>query len=406
MNNGRFFKILVSGMAFLLLLIGGFQLYKYLFVTVRTIFATEGQVEDSFLSEGLIARTETVLSSVSGKSFDVLRKDGEKISKGGIVAQVYTSEEAASAQVRLRAIKDQITQIQQALSTQLTFDAQNELYTREIWNNLYNLSKSYSLGSAQNSFAAMQSFVDSVTKYQIATGELKGYEDVLRNLQQQESLLKKQTTTNVKLIESTASGYYCSVVDGFEEEIAFNALNEFKVDQFNALFEKVKNSDIKKNGVGKVIDSYKWQYITVVPAKLMDGYKVGKNISIRFAGFSQDIVKGKIVAFNTDGENVLVVIEMTAMLDNLLSQRSVEVEIIRDSFEGICIDAAALRKVDGKDAIYVKSGPLVKLKKVTVLYLDEQHAVLEYEPTNSNGVQIHDQVITHGRDLYDGKILS
>ena len=92
------------------------------------------------------------------------------------------------------------------------------------------------------------------------------------------------------------------------------------------------------------------------------------------------------------------------------SLRKEQVRLVFDEITGFRVDNRAIREVDGVQGVYVVSGNLVEFKKVEIAYSDSEYSVC-VTPMDDNGnpqsgyVELYDEIIIEGTDLYDGKIL-
>ena len=87
-----------------------------------------------------------------------------------------------------------------------------------------------------------------------------------------------------------------------------------------------------------------------------------------------------------------------------------QVRFVYDEITGFVVDNRAIREEDDVQGVYVVSGNLVEFKKVEIAYSDSEYSVC-VTPTDDNGnpqsgyVELYDEIIIEGTDLYDGKIL-
>ena len=82
------------------------------------------------------------------------------------------------------------------------------------------------------------------------------------------------------------------------------------------------------------------------------------------------------------------------------------IDIIIDSYSGLRIDKNAIRKINGEDGVFIKSNGIVRYRKVDILYFASAFAVVKYDSLDTSGVQVYDEVIVKGSDLYDGKVIA
>ena len=46
----------------------------------------------------------------------------------------------------------------------------------------------------------------------------------------------------------------------------------------------------------------------------------------------------------------------------------------------------------------------VKFRPATVLYSGKDYVILAYDAQNKDGIRLYDEIITEGKDLYNGKV--
>ena len=79
---------------------------------------------------------------------------------------------------------------------------------------------------------------------------------------------------------------------------------------------------------------------------------------------------------------------------------------IRDRYEGLRIPAQARHTVEGQDCVYVKFGNKAYKCPIQILYEDENYLLVsDKKVKGQNEVELYDEIIVKGMDLYDEKVL-
>ena len=115
-----------------------------------TTYAYEYELNDSVEAEGLIIRSERVLSGGAG-IVDVTRGEGEQVGAGQTVALVYRDGQAQQAQEQQDALALEITQLRYAIGQGGGVNSVAEI-DQGIFQTLVDLRGS----SAQNDFSALE----------------------------------------------------------------------------------------------------------------------------------------------------------------------------------------------------------------------------------------------------------
>ena len=149
-----------------------------------------------------------------------------------------------------------------------------------------------------------------------------------------------------------------------------------------------------------------WRICFKSSADKFEKVSVGATLYIRIPSLTESKIKCKVVSLKKNGEEVYVVLESNVVTGDILSQRSCEIEIIIASYDGLRIDKNALRKIDGENGVFVKSNGILRYRKVDLLYIGSTFAVIKYDSIDKSRVQVYDEVVVRGSDLYDGKVIS
>ena len=113
---------------------------------------------------------------------------------------------------------------------------------------------------------------------------------------------------------------------------------------------------------------------------------------------------GKVIELKSDENgDALAVIQSTSIIPDAVSHRTASVKISFSNYKGLRISRRALRILEGQKGVYVKSGYSVKFKKVDILYTGPDYYLCRTQYGSSDQLNLFDEVIVEGTDLYDGK---
>ncbi len=401
MNQSRkWVNASIIGVLLVLLFLFIFQIYNYFFLTLKTEYAIVGTIEDEFDVKGIVCRDEHVLAGSSGGYHDIVLKDGEKVSKGGTIANIYNSESDVKAQEKVRLLQAEIDEYTAAFSSRTSYSGDNSAYEQSIQSALSNYAGALNQNDAFAAQEALKSFEKGVFVKEIVTGDVVDYQQEIQRLRGEISELQAEISGTVNKMTADGSGYYSRNVDGFEGEISPQMLSNFTIAQYNELSQQIKNGQPEiKDNIGKIVSGYNWNYYFIVPSSLVKNYKVGQKITFKFPSVTEDKVNGTIQSLKIEGDNALIGVSCAAVHSDFLSVRTLEGFVVTRSYDGLRVDKNALRMVDGKSGVYVKVGQIIRFKQAEVLYSGTSYALLD-----PNGeVDNFDEVIIGGRNLYDGK---
>ena len=399
-------KLLSTLFVIVLIIVILVQGYNYLYKDAETEFAIEISCENTVKTVGYFIRNEKTISAGTSKYIDVILNDGNKVSKNGTIANVYSTEDAAKIQTQIRELQMKKDEFENVISTSAKYNEKNS-YASDIKKSSIKLSQSVSKGEFNLAFENASEFLTDVIKDKIACGEITDYSEKLKLLDSEMNALKSRSSSVTSYIKSSESGYFSQSVDGREDVINMKMTENF---DRNA-YEQIKNaceSDVTPpaRAIGKVVAGSEWQVCFSVKTSDLDNFKVGSIMKIRIPSVTDSIIKCTVLNIVTEGEYSYVVLQSNTVTDDLISQRVCELDIIIDSYEGLRVDKNALRKIDGENGVFVKSNGILKYRKVNILYIGSTFAVIEYNPLSKTSVQVYDEVVVKGTDLYDEKVIS
>ena len=115
----------------------------------------------------------------------------------------------------------------------------------------------------------------------------------------------------------------------------------------------------------------------------------------------------KVHSFGNKGdEKTVLALECSIMKDGLSDIRNADLQVIIREHTGYKINKEAIRVIDNNQGVFIKTGNLIKFKKINAVYSTEDYVVSVTPDENSAGyIKLYDEVILKGEDLYDGKLI-
>ena len=404
MKTSGFIKFIVAVIAIIVVVLLAFQLYNYFFLTIKTEYAVKATMEDSFKVSGVVCRDEQLYNKETEGYYDITIANGSKVSKGGVIAGIYSKEEDVKAKEQIRLLQAQIDEYNAAISVKSSYSGDSSLYEQNIQDALSGYSGALQNGDSFAVQQALESFEKQVLIKEIISGEKTDYQQIISNLYAQIETLEASINGGVEKVVAERAGFFTTEVDGFESSITPDKMLQITPNDFNNLCAEItKGVEKPQNLLGKVVQGYSSDFYFVAPISSMSDYRMGDTIYLQFPSVSYEKIKCKIILLSKDGENVLVGVSCDKAQTGLLSSRNLEANVITKTYSGIRVDKESIRIVDGEKGVYTKVGSIVKFKKVNILYMGTTYALVE---DSIDGVVNFDEVIIGGRDIYDGKILS
>ena len=402
----NFIKLLIALFSVFVCLVIVYQIYCYFYVSVATEYATIIECEDTETVTGYFLRDESIIQSTDSKYIDITVNSGEKVSNGGVIANVYSSEDSAKTQSQIRDLQLRIDEIKSVISAASGYNSGSE-YKNEIKKDAISISDSLDRGDVSAAFTAASDFTSNVIKSKISKGEITNYTDKLKELESQMSALVSSAAPVASYITAANSGYFVQKADGLENQLSLELGEDITAQTFMSIEEKCsQNTSYTENYIGKLVKGSVWRVCFKTDSEKFENTDIGSVLYIRIPSVTDDKIKCTVTSISNDSDYTYVVIESNVISGDILSQRSCQIDVVIDTYRGLRVDKNALRKIEDNEGVYIRSNGILKFRKVNILYIGSTYAVVEYDVIDTSGLQAYDEVVVKGSNLYDGKVVA
>lgn len=402
----NFIKLLIALFSVFVCLVIVYQIYCYFYVSVATEYATIIECEDTETVTGYFLRDESIIQSTDSKYIDITVNSGEKVSNGGVIANVYSSEDSAKTQSQIRDLQLRIDEIKSVISAASGYNSGSE-YKNEIKKDAISISDSLDRGDVSAAFTAASDFTSNVIKSKISKGEITNYTDKLKELESQMSALVSSAAPVASYITAANSGYFVQKADGLENQLSLELGEDITAQTFMSIEEKCsQNTSYAENYIGKLVKGSVWRVCFKTDSEKFENTDIGSVLYIRIPSVTDDKIKCAVTSISNDSDYTYVVIESNVISGDILSQRSCQIDVVIDTYRGLRVDKNALRKIEDNEGVYIRSNGILKFRKVNILYIGSTYAVVEYDVIDTSGLQAYDEVVVKGSNLYDGKVVA
>jgi len=406
-NSGlTFIKLIIGVLSAFTVIVIGYQLYKYNFVSIKTESAVMGKMEEVVKSTGIFFREEKAVARTGYEYLDVVRAEGERVASGGTIARVYRDEHSAKVRKEIREVEEKIATYEEVLANSGSYQSAAASIDQGIYSDLCQIAITSGSGNAADSFERAEDMLINIMKKKIASGDLVSYDTLLEELRGELSSLKASAGDSVQTVKASKSGYFSLGTDGLEGQLTLEYLENLTAENFDDAKKLCENTSSDEENLGKMVYDNTWSVALKVKTDQVDRLEVHDTVYVKIPSFGADRIKCTVTDIRKDGEDCLLVLSSSVIFDNILTLRQEEVHLIVKDYSGIIVRQSALRKVDGDDGVFVKVGLLLRYRKVNILYNDGANAVIEYNAAEPGGLRIYDQVVYKGSGLYDGKAVS
>ena len=364
----------------------GYQALQVLFPPNTYETALLATVADTVDADGVLLFDEVYVPG--GGTLGYLAADGERVSAGAAVAEIYSSPEQAGLRQQLTSLNDQTELLQRSQNTTAT---QLDSLKKERASALYDMMDALDGSAYDETAQGEENYILAQNKLWVITGEVSDFSAQIASLTEQSAQVQAQLGGPTQItapqtgyfIRSSASGRLNA---GADDILALNTTD----------LQAYLNSDpeLPLDGcAGKIVSGFAWRYVGLCSAKegeklLGDnGKPLTRSVKIKFPGQMETPLKASVS-------------EVTIDAIHYLKEDGTESETQGENY------------IPG---VYVKYGNLARFCKIDPV--DNDHPLVtdgEYRivmPSSSDKtktvseVRLYDEIIVSGQNLYDGKLL-
>lgn len=376
------------------------------FVIFRRSYKTETAIKytlaESITLDGVVA-FDSVDVAGSG-DLGYLVQDGERVTNGTVVAEVYTDDSQGLQRERLDRLERTITLL---TKSQNSTGSDLSVLTNQTKQALYNLLDKINTAQYSGITDAEDTFLLAQNRLQVSTGQTAGFADTIAALQVEYDSIKAQLDA-LQTITATTNGYFSSTA----ASPAIAADRQALDDADPATLQKMLADGFPAaatDRAGQITTGFSWKFYAVCDLDTAARFDNISSVKISVPGKQNTPFSATVEEVTLDKDNGLakIVLQCQTINAEVLSFGQETAQIDLKTYEGIRIDKEALHIVDGQRGVYVKYGNLQRFLKITTLYENDSYILI---PENGkigtdNEVRLYDEIIVQGTNLQDGKLL-
>lgn len=403
-----------------------YQVWQVLFPPNHYETAVLATVADTVDAQGVLLFDETLVPG-SG-SLGYLVEDGERVSAGAAVAEMYTDPAQAGLRNQLTQLTEQIQLLQKA---QNTASAQLDSLLKERSSALYDLLDALDQALYQQTSSAEEQYLLAQNKLWVVTGETTGFGEQIAQLTEQSAAVAAQLGAPAQ-ITAPRTGYF--IRGSATARLNAGPADILALDAAGLAAYLASEPEVPLDGcAGKLVSGFSWQYCGICPLeqgkKLLtaDGKPLKRAVELWFPGQMEQGLSATVQQVQLDEAVGLARFVLTCETVNgdVLRLNRADAKVIVGRTTGLRIRSSAVHylKEDGTEAaekgenyipgVYVKFGNLARFCRIDPV--DDAHPLVtegEYQlvmPSGTDGsvsqVRLYDEIIVSGQNLYDGKLL-
>ena len=391
---------------FVVLLIAVFFVHQAaaaIYKPISTESAAYYTAADGLNITGLIIRNETLVKSQSGGVMHFIASDGSRVAKDGVIANIYDNESASITLTNIDSVNTKIADIEEMLSYNDLEAADLDMINSRVQKSLDSMIVSVAGGNFNNYSECRENLLSSLNRRQIAMGETADFSSQLAALKSELASLSASLPAAKGTIKAEKSGYFVSKTDGYEQTLTADILDTLTPEKLDSVKAEQTPADV----IGKIVSDYEWYIAAKVSINESLKYKEGDSLTIYTSvkSYPQMPVTVKKINISESSSSAVLLFECSDMNSELATMRTGPMTVVKKEYSGLKIPKSALRVVDSKRGVYVLTGMQIKFVEVNVLFSNDSYIICEKQTEDENVLRLYDEVVTRGKNLYDGKIV-
>ena len=389
-----------------LMLYIGYHLFYGLTQKTETATATVATVGSALEMDVYIFRDEAPLAISETGSFVPNVADGARVGIGRVVASLYDAFSPDTVS-QIAGLEKQLAVLEQIKNSNLSVRDTSAI-DGEIYDIVQNIAAASREGDGGNILSLRAALISEWNRRESLTGASSDIDGAIERLRAEKDSLTRSLGPCRRQITAPRSGYYYAACDGYEGTFTAAAAETMSLSEFRGLTRT--DPDTVENA-GKLASSYTWYAVGVASRETGRTLIEGKVYPITFLYNEEKTLLLTLTRIvEEDGQAMLVFRGDTLPTDFRLT-RSQPVSMVCEEYTGLRIPASALRSQGGVTGVYIRYGSTVYYRAVKIILEEEDWCLVEISPEEDppdghTWLKQNDIVITKGRGLYDGRVLS
>lgn len=372
-------------------------------------------VNTSVDANAYIFRDETVMGkNISGTVVTVV-SDGDRVSKGQLVANIYPGYTESLLQDELNRINRKISILEESTVDSGYVITDLSRLDEEIGDIFSDIYVDGAKGNISDAIDNSAELLVNLNKRDIIVDSERDFSTEKEQLLAQRREIEAKINSESQSVYAVSSGYFYSGVDGYEEIFSTDKIDTLTLEELSELSEASPAS----GGAIKLINDIVWYTACEIPSEKCAVLEIGDSYTLLFPENGNQKISMKLVRKiekNTSPYSA-VVFRANVMPVSFNYKRSQDAKIILDTTEGLTVPKKALRKLNGENGVYILVGDVVHYRSVEIIDETDNYYIVdtgenakafeeaEDKKTQTKPLSLYDNVIVSGKELFDGKIV-
>lgn len=383
---------------------------------INTDYLRNGIIEDSINADGIIIRDEKVYNSPFDGKYIPEVGEGEKVAAGGRIATVMTKSSLELLD-ELENYNDRI------IKAQIEKNKNREFFSEDIQRLDNEIGKKIKVivnETNNNSHFKMEQLKSDIDRLVQKKAEIYGGQSTadthISQLKTERDMLQQKIKNNTRGEVSESPGIVSYVIDGLEKELNPSVIDKLTVEYLESLEIQAPdvNANIRDVSTGqpyvKVIDNMKCYIAISVKADKAEMFEVGMKPRVRIYDIDREI-RGKIEYISQEEKGkVVIVIGIDRCIDETSGLRKINIDLIKNSYEGLKVPLKSLMDVDlknNKAKIILVKANYATIRDVEIVAASDEYAIIKSaDDSGKRGISLYDTYIINPLNIEEGQIIN
>lgn len=387
--------------------------------TFKTTLAELGTLDEKIEGEGIIIKNEKVYKADGEGKVTLDKKEGDRVGVGAKIGQLSLIGDKSI-------LKSELDEVNKKIESLENLDENKDYIKEDIRKNeesVESIIKELQINLFEGNLDEVKPLKEELDLYsqkqQVLEGDNTLLSQSLINLKEKRKQLEKEISENATIYYSEMSGIVSYEIDGLEEVFSTNNLLNYTSKDYKKISPNEKKvedgSDLEAGDpVYKIVDNLEWyMMVKVNDKKELKNLEEGNNVYVTINDIDKK-VQGKIIK----KDKSFLLLEFNSFFHDYYNKRYVNVNLIKNSHEGLKIPSKVVTNKEGIDGVYVKDiSGIIRFRPVKILYDDGEYTVVDEGDNNSlieiegsnrslKTITINDEILTNVSRVKEGQIIN
>ena len=368
------------------------------YTTYKAVYYEVG----GFTTSGFVVRSEEPNPGSSEAIVVFTRTEGERVGKGQTVAATFRDDDAKLRQNRIDELEVELAQMEYAYSFSST-GADSATLDADIQRTMTQVAVNSSRRDYSQADASAEQLKSYVLRRYITAASSEALWERISETKDRLNQLYAQAEAESGAVTAAESGYFSSVVDGYERILTPAFLETATVSQFKSVHTPLP----VERPTGKVVTSPKWYYAALVDPKMIEGLEAGDRVDVSFTSDFYETVTMKVerISPSEQGE-CLLVLSAERHIEEAVSVRNQTADLVMERRSGLLVPKDGIYvNENGEAGVYVLEGAEARWKSVEIIYDNGDTYLVTLDKSSISNLWPEDEIILTKEELFEGKVM-